>query len=320
MSEGKQSPGGTDSLAGIDIPQDWQRSHGKVRDAIWGPEAGVLVTTDRVSAYDVVLGHIPGKGAILNQLSLFWLEKTADILPNHLLQTLGPRSVAVKRCQVLPVEVIVRGYLTGSAWRAYQAGESLSGITLPAGLSEYHRFETPIITPTTKADAGSHDAPISREEILGLGVIDPDVWQQVEQAAVALFRRGSEIAAANGLVLVDTKYEFGLYNGQLHIVDEIHTPDSSRYWHADELAPDLSVPAGSKPRQLDKEFLRDFLREAGFTGEGTPPEIPQAVKTEAVERYRETYRLITGGDIDNAIAPLEEELPQIAEFLRSQTA
>ncbi|AFG36563.1 phosphoribosylaminoimidazolesuccinocarboxamide synthase [Spirochaeta africana] len=313
-----QSPDHDHSLLGsIDVPAGWHRTSGKVREALWGPDAGVLLTTDRISAYDVVLGEIPGKGAILNQLSLFWLKQTADIIPNHLVHELGPRSVVVTPCRVLPVEVIVRGYLTGSAWRAYRDGQSLSGITLPAGLQEHHRFAEPIITPSTKADAGSHDTPISREEILGLGVVDPAVWQQVETAALALYRRGSEIVAANGLVLVDTKYEFGIApDGRLHLIDEIHTPDSSRFWFRDDLDSELQVTPGSQPRSLDKEFLRSFLRDAGFTGEGTPPSLPDDIRREVARRYRETYRLITGDEFDREVATVTEELPAIIEFLQ----
>ncbi len=315
MNDGKISFPEDDPLAGVSLPGGWERAHGKVREALWGRDIGVLVTTDRVSAYDVVLGEIPGKGAILNQLSLFWLEATCEIIPNHLIRELGPRSVAVKRCRVLPVEVIVRGYLTGSAWRSYQRGEAVSGIILPPGLQEYHRFETPLITPTTKEMQGGHDAPISRDEIIGLGVVDAGLWQQVESVALQLFRRGSEVAAANGLALVDTKYEFGLYDGELHVVDEIHTPDSSRYWYADELSAQLTVPDGKVPRQLDKEFLRDFLRRVGFTGEGTPPELPESVRTEVAERYREIFRLITGRTFSPRVPDFTEELENIIEFL-----
>lgn len=308
----------TDVFSGISTPAGWQRYSGKVREALWSQEIGVLLTTDRISAYDVILGDIPGKGAVLNQLSLFWLDRITDILPNHLIETLGPRSVAVKRCEVLPVEVIVRGYLTGSSWRAYTQGQSISGIELPPGLNEHHKFETPIITPSTKADIGDHDEPVSREEIIARGLVPEKLWTEVEETALALFARGSEIAAGNGLALVDTKYEFGLYKGRLHIVDELHTPDSSRYWYADQLAPDGSVPMGKAPRQLDKEFLRDYLRARGFTGEGTPPAISSGTAGELFQRYCELYTRITGQNFASSVDPIDKEIPLIAEFLDKQ--
>ncbi|GAB6090713.1 phosphoribosylaminoimidazolesuccinocarboxamide synthase [Spirochaeta dissipatitropha] len=308
----------TDVFSGIDIPAGWQRYSGKVREALWSDRIGVLLTTDRISAYDVILGDIPGKGAVLNQLSLFWLEHISDILPNHLIEKLGPRSVAVKRCEVLPVEVIVRAYLTGSSWRSYSQGQSISGIQLPPGLTEHHKFETPIITPSTKAEIGDHDEPVSREEIISRGLVPEKLWNEVEEAALALFARGSDIAARNGLALVDTKYEFGLYNGQLHIVDEVHTPDSSRYWYADHLGRDGTVPQGKTPRQLDKEFLRDHLRSRGFTGDGTPPDIDSGTAEELFTRYCELYNRITGQSFAASVAPIDMEIPLVAEFLEKQ--
>ncbi|THB66510.1 MAG: phosphoribosylaminoimidazolesuccinocarboxamide synthase [Spirochaetaceae bacterium] len=309
-------------------PVGWQRRSGKVREAFWGEDQGVIITTDRVSAFDAVLGEIPGKGAILNQLSQFWFDATSDVLPNHILQKLGPRSSLVRRCEVLPVEVIVRAYLTGSAWRAVAAGQIVPGMPVgdgpsdsagqSAGIREFHRFETPCITPSTKAEIGDHDEPISREDIIARGLVSAEVWQQVERAALALFARGSEFAQRQGLVLVDTKYEFGLYQGRLYLVDEVHTPDSSRYWYANNLNDDGTVPAGLTPRQLDKEFLRNFLRETGFTGDGPVPELPQSVKEEVAARYRELYEQVTGQGFARDVIPLEEELELVARWMQTQ--
>jgi phosphoribosylaminoimidazole-succinocarboxamide synthase len=265
---------------------------GKVRDIIDLGQHMVICTTDRISAFDRVLTTIPCKGQVLNQVSLYWFTHTADILQNHLLEELSPRTVLVKKSKVLPVEVVVRGYLTGSAWRDYQKGNPVSGITLPDGMRFNQRFETPLFTPSTKAERGTHDLPISGKEIVAQGLVEKRIWEQVETKALELFARGTELAAAQGLILVDTKYEFGLYNGELILIDEIHTPDSSRYWYADTYEDLFS--GGEKQRKLDKEYLRQWLMEQGYMGDGEIPHIPDEIRTQVAWLYITAFETITG--------------------------
>jgi phosphoribosylaminoimidazole-succinocarboxamide synthase len=265
---------------------------GKVRDVIDLGSELIITTTDRVSAFDRILGLVPYKGEILNRLSLFWFEKTQDIVPNHIIDQVSGRTVRAAKCTVFPVEVVVRGYLTGSAWRDYQAGRAVSGVTLPSGLRFNERLDQPIITPSTKEEQGAHDRPISAREIVTSGLVPPHLWTQIEQSALALFRRGTEIAAERGLILVDTKYEFGMLDGQLILADEVHTPDSSRYFYADTYK--SRFEAGERQRQMDKEFLRNWLADHGFTGDGDPPVIPETVIEELSNRYRTTFGEITG--------------------------
>jgi phosphoribosylaminoimidazole-succinocarboxamide synthase len=242
-----------------------------------------------------VLATVPGKGEVLNTLTLFWMDRTADIVPNHLLERVSARTVRAARCDVVPVEVVVRGYLTGSALRDYQADRPVSGIRLPPGMRPSQRFETPLLTPSTKEAGGLHDRPVSRDELLAGGLVPRGLWAEIERTALALFRRGSEVAAANGLILVDTKYEFGLHRGTLTLVDEVHTPDSSRYWYADTYH--RLFEAGERQRELDKEYLRQWLLERGFKGDGEPPAIPSEVLLEVAWRYVTAWQTITGTDL-----------------------
>lgn len=265
---------------------------GKVRDCYSKDNQITIITTDRISAFDHVLGTIPYKGQVLTQLAKFWFEQTKDIITNHLLSSPDPNVMVVRKCQPLPIEIIVRGYLAGSAWRDYQQGHPVSGIILPEGMKKNQKFPTPIITPSTKEEYGLHDKPISKQEIISHGIISPELYQQIEIAALQLFQRGTEITAQNGLILVDTKYEFGLYNNQLVLIDEIHTPDSSRFWEADSY--ETAFNNDQDPRQLSKEFLREWLMEQGFMGEGTPPELSTEIKNKTSEIYINAYERITG--------------------------
>lgn len=297
------------------VPAGTRLYKGKVRDVFDLGDEMVISVSDRISAFDRVLGAIPFKGEVLNKTALFWFEQTADIIPNHIRKVLGPRTVAVQKCDVLPVEVIVRGYLTGSAWRDYQAGRPVSGIELPGGMTMNQAFGQPLLTPSTKADQGDHDKPISGEEIVAQGLVGADLWKEVEQAALALFQRGTEIAARNGLILVDTKYEFGLSpEGNLVLVDEIHTPDSSRYWFADTY--EELFKKEEAQRKVDKEYLRQWLMSKGFSGDGDPPEIPEEVRLEVARRYIQAYELITGeefrGESDHGEAEAKKVLSYIA--------
>ncbi|TVR05047.1 MAG: phosphoribosylaminoimidazolesuccinocarboxamide synthase [Spirochaetaceae bacterium] len=295
--------------------------HGKVRDIFVLDRDLVISASDRISAFDRNLGLIPRKGEILTQLSAFWFGELADICPNHLVSLVGPRAMHVRRCSVIPVEVVVRGYLTGSAWRDYQNGQPVSGIALPAGMRANQQFATPLITPSTKEAVGAHDRPISATEVVESGIVDAARWTQIEQTALALFARGTEICARGGLMLVDTKYEFGLRDGELTLVDEVHTPDSSRFWFADDYA--ARFAAGEPQRALDKEHLRAWLLERGYQGEGDPPAIPDYLFAEVAERYQFAFETITGiefsPDETNREAQRQKTLFYVAELHRAQS-
>ena len=270
--------------------------HGKVRDVYNMGDKLVMVATDRISAFDVVLPKgIPFKGQMLNQIAAKFLDATTDICPNWKLATPDPMVTVGVMCEGFPVEMIVRGYLCGSAWRAYKSGvREICGVKLPEGMRENERFPEPIITPTTKAEIGEHDADISKEEILAQGLATPEEYALLEQYTLALFKRGTEMAAERGLILVDTKYEFGKHNGTIYLMDEIHTPDSSRYFYSEGYQERFEK--GEPQKQLSKEFVREWLMSNGFQGqEGQQvPEMTDEIVTGISERYIELYEHITG--------------------------
>ena len=270
--------------------------HGKVRDVYdINDDLMVMVATDRISAFDVILPKgIPFKGQVLNQIAATFLDATADIVPNWKLATPDPMVTVGLKCEGFRVEMIIRGYLTGSAWRDYKDGcRELCGVKLPEGMKENQKFPEPIITPTTKAEAG-HDENISREEIIKQGIVSKEDYETMERYTRALFARGSEMAAKKGLILVDTKYEFGKRDGKVYLIDEIHTPDSSRYFYADGY--EERFEKGEAQRQLSKEFVREWLMDNGFQGkEGQQvPEMTDEIVTSISERYIELYEHITG--------------------------
>ena len=279
-------------LEHLELPGCARLTRGKVRDVVDLGTELLISTTDRISAFDRVLTTVPCKGEVLNTISLFWFRSTEDIIAHHVREEISARTIRAAKCSVIPVEVVVRGYLTGSAWRDYQRGARISGITLPPGMRFNQRFERPLLTPSTKEEKGTHDRPVSREDILAGGLVEKTLWEQIEETALALFRRGTEIARRQGLILVDTKYEFGLYNGRLTLVDELHTPDSSRYWHAD--AWEQLFAQGAGQRELDKEYLRQWLLDRGWKGDGTPPQIPDEVRVQVARKYIEAWETITG--------------------------
>jgi phosphoribosylaminoimidazole-succinocarboxamide synthase len=294
--------------------------HGKVRDVYSiGADELVMIATDRISAFDVILPHgIPYKGQVLNQIAAKFLDATSDIVPNWKSATPDPMVTVGVRCETYKVEMIVRGYLTGSAWREYQAGaRTLCGVALPDGMKENEKFPAPILTPTTKADEG-HDENISRDEIIAQGLVPKDEYEQIERYALALFQRGSEMAAERGLILVDTKYEFGKHNGEIFLIDEIHTPDSSRYFYADTYQELFDKDAEQK--QLSKEFVRKWLMDNGFQGkEGQAvPEMTEEFCTSVSERYIELYEHIVGekfvkADINDVESRIERN---VNDFLK----
>lgn len=269
--------------------------HGKVRDVYDVDDKLVMVATDRISAFDVILPKgIPFKGQVLNQIAASFLDATSDIVPNWKLATPDPMVTVGLKCEGFRVEMIIRGYLTGSAWRDYKDGcRNLCGNILPEGMRENERFPEPLVTPTTKADEG-HDENISKEEIIAQGLVSKEDYELMEQYTKALFQRGSEIAASKGLILVDTKYEFGKRDGKIYLIDEIHTPDSSRYFYADGYQEKFEK--GEPQKQLSKEFVRQWLIEHDFMGkEGqTVPEMTDEYVESVSERYIELYEHITG--------------------------
>ena len=276
--------------------------HGKVRDVYTiNDDLMVMIATDRISAFDVILPKgIPFKGQVLNQIAGYFLDATADIVPNWKLAQPDPMVTVGYKCEGFRVEMIIRGYLTGSAWREYQAGaRTLCGVKLPDGMKENERFPEPIITPTTKADAG-HDENISREEIIAQGLVSKEDYETMERYTRALFKRGTEMADDKGLILVDTKYEFGKRDGKVILIDEIHTPDSSRYFYADGYMERFEK--GLPQRQLSKEFVRQWLIDNGFMGKAgqTVPEMTEQFCNEVSDRYIELYEHVTGRKFEKA--------------------
>ena len=274
----------------------------------------VMVATDRISAFDVVLPKgIPFKGQMLNQIAAKFLDATTDICPNWKMATPDPMVTVGVMCEGFPVEMIVRGYLCGSAWRAYKSGvREICGVKLPEGMKENQKFPEPIITPTTKAEIGEHDADISKEEILAKGLATPEEYAILEKYTMALFKRGTEIAAERGLILVDTKYEFGKHNGTIYLMDEIHTPDSSRYFYSEGY--EERFAKGEPQKQLSKEFVREWLMNNGFQGkEGQQvPEMTDEIVTSISERYIELYEHITGEKF------VKEDTSNIAERIEKK--
>ena len=298
-----------------------QTSHyvGKVRDVYSiGDDYLVMVVSDRISAFDVVLPEgIPYKGQVLNQIAAKFLDATTDILPNWKIAVPDPMVTVGHKCEPYKVEMVIRGYLSGHAWREYKAGKrTICGVEMPDGMVENQRFPEPIITPTTKADEG-HDEDISKEEIIAQGIVSREEYEQLEAYTRAIFQRGTEIAAKMGLILVDTKYEFGKKNGQIYLMDEIHTPDSSRYFYAEGYEERLA--AGEKQKQLSKEFVREWLMANGFQGqEGQQvPEMTKEIVDSITERYIELYENIVGekfvkAESDDVEARIEKN---VSDFL-----
>jgi phosphoribosylaminoimidazole-succinocarboxamide synthase len=280
------------------FPELGERIEGKVRDSYRAGGRRTIVVTDRVSCFDRVVGTLPFKGQVLNQIAAFWFEATREIAPNHLVAVPDPNVSVVRECRPLPVEFVMRAYLTGSTstsiWTAYARGErSYCGHRLPEGLRKHEPLPHPILTPTTKAPAGEHDVLTSREEILASGALDAALYAEAERTTTALFAAGQRHAASRGLILVDTKYELGLdESGRLLVIDEIHTPDSSRYWYRDRYERALSQ--GRDPEALDKEYVRRWLQEQGYRGEGPAPALPVDVRCEAARRYVEAYEQVSG--------------------------
>lgn len=293
------APGCLDDIAPI--------SRGKVRDIIDLGDRIVLVATDRISAFDHVLGTVPYRGQVLNQMAAWWFEQIEDIVPSHVESVIDPNVTIGRKCDTIPVEVVVRAQLTGTTstalWTRYAAGDrQIYGLDFPDGMVKNDPLPAAIITPTTKAEHGGHDAPITEAEIVESGVVEASLWQEVRTAALAVFERGREIAARNGMILVDTKYEFGVdQQGRLTIIDEVHTPDSSRYWRASTAA-DL-IAAGNEPENLDKEVVRLAYAADGYIGDGEPPPLPAALAAKASAVYTQAFEMLTDSKFRPATYP-----------------
>lgn len=294
------------------------RHHGKVRD--WYDLPGgkrLLVATDRLSAFDRILGQVPYKGQVLTQLSVWWFNRTCDLIDNHVLAVPDPNVTIIQVCKPILIEVVVRGYITGvtgtALWHRYSLGERhIYGYTFPDGLCKNAALPEPIITPTTKGGPGSHDEPLTSAEVVQRGLLDAATWDRVQMAAFALFRRGQAIAQKAGLILVDTKYEFGCApDGRIMLIDEIHTPDSSRFWKASSYAERCA--AGEEPENFDKEFIRLWYVARGYRGDGDPFPMPDDLVVAASQRYIAIYEMLTGRTFEPAIYPAE---PRIVANLR----
>lgn len=296
------------------------KASGKVRDLYHVDGRRVLITTDRVSAFDRVLGVIPYKGQVLNQLSAWWFENTRDIVENHVLDVPDPNVTVAREAEALPVEVVVRGYITGvtstALWTLYAQGERKPyGVALPDGLKKNDPLPEPIITPTTKAQDGGHDERITHEEIIERGLVSELLWGEVEAVAIHLFKRGQEVARRGGLILVDTKYEFGTIDGKLVLIDEVHTPDSSRYWVLETYGQE-----GQEPQNFDKEFLRLWFAERGYKGEGQPPAMPEDFAARVAARYIGAYERLTGKDFVPGEYPAAERIARCMSRYRKHFA
>jgi phosphoribosylaminoimidazole-succinocarboxamide synthase len=286
---------------------------GKVRDWYDLPDGKcLLVTTDRLSAFDRILARVPYKGQVLNQLSAWWFEKTCDIIPNHLISVPDPNASIVTTVAPLAIEVIVRGYITGvtstALWYRYSIGErNIYGYDFPEGLRKNQALPTPIITPTTKGGVTGHDERLTCAEVTERGLLDGNTWEQVQSAALAIFKCGQDVARQAGLILVDTKYEFGITpDGKIMLIDEVHTPDSSRYWKADSY--EAQVNAGNEPENFDKEFIRIAYAAKGYRGDAEIPSMPDDLWIAASERYITIYEMLTGKVFDAGQYPVEERL------------
>jgi phosphoribosylaminoimidazole-succinocarboxamide synthase len=301
------------ALAGVDIPELGQKIQGKVRDIYKrrrkGREELILITTDRLSAFDRVLGLVPYKGQVLTQLSAFWFEQIKDVIGNHLIELPDPNVMVAYECEAIPVEVIVRGYITGvtktALWYRYSLGErAIYGHHFPDGLQKNQLLPQPIITPTTKGGPTGHDERLTCAEVIETGLLDRVTWDKVQESALEIFRRGQEVAGKAGLILVDTKYEFGrLPNGEVALIDEVHTPDSSRFWRADSY--ESRIAAGEEPENFDKEFIRLWYAERGYRGDGEPPAWDHDLAVKASLRYQQVYEMLTGQTFEGEVYPAE---------------
>lgn len=302
-------------LKETNIPELGKRYQGKVRDFYLEGDKRITITTDRQSAFDIILGYIPYKGAVLNQLAAFWFDKTKHIVPNHVISVPDPNVLVSKQCQNFPIEIVVRGYLTGvantSIWYSYEKGERvIYGMKFPDGMHKNQKLPKPIITPTTHPEAGSdkHDERLTREEIIKKKIVDPKLYEQAEEIALKLFDFGSKWCIKHGLILVDTKYEFGLHNGKLTLIDEIHTPDSSRFWIADTYKE--RIEKNLEPENYDKEFIRLWYTKRIDPYKDKIPPMPDDFVSQVSKRYIGAYEKLTENTFKSFPYPIETRIKQ----------
>ncbi len=299
-------------LKTIDVPGLDKKFQGKVRDFYIKDNKRILITTDRQSAFDVILGHIPFKGTVLNQLSAFWFGKTKHIADNHMISVPHPNVMIAKNCQPIPVEMVIRGYISGvtktSIWYSYEKGERLIyGLKFPEGLKKNQKLPQPVITPTTHGGGkGGHDERLTRGEIISRGIVEKKLYLQMEKAALALFDYGSNLCKKRGLIMVDTKYEFGLHDGKLTLIDEVHTPDSSRFWIAKTYKDRFEK--GLEPENFDKEFLRLWYAKRGYRGDGSPPEMSKELIVDLAKRYIGVYEKLIGKKFNSYKYPINKQI------------
>lgn len=301
----------THTLNATDFPALGQKYQGKVRDTYAKGDHLVLVTTDRLSAFDHVLTTLPFKGDLLNTLAVYWFKKTAHVVKNHVIDMPDPCVIVGRHAQPFKVEFVVRGYLTGSLWRDYEAGRDPYALSLPKGLKKDSKFEKPLLTPSTKAPIGQHDEPMSEAAVVERGLLSARDWARAKEAALGLFEEGQKQAGSQGLILVDTKYEFGLIGDELVVIDEMHTPDSSRFWLTEGSVE--RQQRGEAQQMLDKENLRQWLiTERNFSGQGVPPPIPDEVRVMLADKYLTAWERITGEtfklEVGDVRARLEKNL------------
>ena len=290
-----------------------QKYTGKVRDVYSRGDLKVLIATDRLSAYDRLLTTVPLKGEVLTQLAGFWFEKVAPVVSHHVVAIPDPNIMIATSVEIIPIEVVVRGYLAGGGWREYRATGQVSGVALPKGMHEFQKLDSPIVTPSTKEAVGNHDIPISEADIITRGIVSEPVWSKVRNLALRLFDLGSQEVASRDLLLVDTKYEFGVKDGEVILADEIHTLDSSRFWVASSF--EEYKAGGRQPEMLDKEPVRKWLAERGFMGESEIPEITDRERAVWMEHYLKSFELITGRKLAPALE--EDPLQRMERNLRS---
>ena len=303
------------SLETIDLPELGKKHQGKVRDFYILKDKRVTVTTDRQSAFDLILGKIPFKGAVLNQLAVFWFEKTKNIVPNHMISVPDPNVLISKNCQPIPVEMVVRGYLSGvantSVWTAYEKGErTIYGLQFPDGMHKNQKLPQPILTPTTHPEAGSnkHDERLTRDQIIKEKIVEKKLYEQMEKVALELFAFGQKWCEEHGLILVDTKYEFGLYNGELTLIDEIHTPDSSRFWIKKTY--EERIKKGLEPENFDKEFIRLWYAKRVDPYKDKIPPMSEELIIQTAQRYIATYEMLSGKIFKPFSYPIEDRIKQ----------
>lgn len=302
------------TLKTVNLKNFGKKQSGKVRDFYTLGDKRILITTDRISAFDRILGIIPHKGAVLNLLSQFWFDKTKDIIKNHLIKVPDQNVMIVHNCKLIPIEMIVRGYMTGvtttSIWSSYQKGERIIyGIKFPEGLKKNQKLSHPIITPTYHGDItgkGGHDTRLTKKEILKRKIVSKKIYEQMEKTALKLFKRGNTICLKAGIILVDTKYEFGLLNGKLTLIDEIHTPDSSRFWVRRTYQKQFKK--GLEPENFDKEFVRLWFKERGYSGDGKRPKMTPRFVKKVSKRYKDIYSKITGKKLLVSKLPIKKRI------------